>query len=59
MSAPNRARRAGARAEPLSAKYSMRIWRLRATAAEPATSASTIIRNTENSSVQAKDWSVK
>ena len=45
--------------EPLSAKYSMRMWRSRATAAEPATIASRIIRNTENSSVQAKEESVK
>jgi len=59
MSAPKRARARWRFSEPLSAKYSMRIWRLRATEAEPATSASTIIRKTENSSVQAKDWSVK
>ncbi len=45
--------------EPLSEKYSMRMCRSRATAAEPATRASTIIRKTENSSVQAKDESVK
>jgi hypothetical protein len=59
MSAPKRASARWRAAEPLSAKNSMRIWRLRATEAEPATSASTIIRNTENSSVQAKDWLVK
>jgi hypothetical protein len=34
--------------EPPSAKYSMRMCWSRATAAEPATSASTIIRKTEN-----------
>ena len=32
---------------------------MRATEAEPATSASTIIRKIENSSVQAKDWLVR
>ena len=57
--APKRAKARWRAREPLSAKNSMRIWRLRATEAEPATSASTIIRNTENSSVQAKDWLVK
>jgi hypothetical protein len=59
MRAPKRARARCRAGEPLSAKYSMRIWRLRATEAEPATSASTIMRKTENSSVQAKDWLVK
>ncbi|MNE94793.1 hypothetical protein D3C80_1928030 [compost metagenome] len=44
---------------PRSKKNSMRILRSRATAALPATSASTIIRKTENSSVQANDSSVK
>ena len=51
------ARRRGADAR--STKYSMRICRLRATEAEPATSASTIIRKIENSSVQANDWLVR
>src|SRR5258708_34943141 len=37
----------------------MRIWALRATAAEPATMASRIIRKTEISSVQAKEEEVK
>jgi len=37
----------------------MRICWLRATAAEPATSASTIMRNTEISSVQANELFVK
>jgi hypothetical protein len=45
--------------EPLSEKYSMRMCRSRATAAEPATMASRIIRKTENSSVHANDESVK
>ena len=59
MAAPNTARRRCRWGEPLSAKYSMRMCRLRATAPEPATMASTIIRNTETSSVQAKEASVK
>ena len=59
MMAPKRASARWRAGGPLSAKYSMRICRLRATEAEPATSDSTIIRNTENSSVQANDWSVK
>ena len=59
MMAPKRASARWREAGPLSAKYSMRMCRLRATDAEPATRASTIIRNTENSSVQANDWSVK
>ncbi|CKT21640.1 Uncharacterised protein [Mycobacterium tuberculosis] len=59
ISAPNCASRLRRAIEPLSEKYSMRMCRSRATAAEPATSASMIMRNTENSSVHAKDESVK
>ena len=59
MAAPNWASPLRRAMLPLSAKYSMRMCRSRATAAEPATMASRIIRNTENSSVHAKDWSVK
>ena len=57
--APNCDSRLRRAIEPLSEKYSMRIWRSRATAAEPATMDSRIIRKTENSSVQANDESVK
>ncbi len=57
--APKRARRRRRTAEPPSAKYSMRMCTSRATAAEPATSASTIIRKTEISSVHAKEELVK
>ena len=44
---------------PLPEKYSIRICRSRATAAELPTKASTVIKKIENSSVQANDWSVK
>ena len=57
--APNWASVRWRRSGPLSAKNSMRMCRLRATAAEPATMASTIIRNTDTSSVHANDTLVK
>ena len=47
------------RGEPLSARISMRMWWLRTKATEPPAMVSTISRNTEISSVQANDWSVK
>ncbi|KAG1230591.1 hypothetical protein G6F68_019276 [Rhizopus microsporus] len=47
------------RGEPLSARISIRIWWLRTKATLPPAIVSTISRNTEISSVQAKDWSVK
>jgi hypothetical protein len=59
ISAPKRASARRRAALPPSAKASMRMCRLRATAAEPATSASTIIRKTEISSVHANDWLVR
>ncbi len=59
VAAPSMDRRLLRRAEPPSAKYSMRMCWSRATAAEPAMSASAIIRNTEISSVQANEELVK
>ena len=59
MAAPNLANARCRLSGPESAKYSMRMCRLRATAADAAIMVSTIIRNTETSSVQANEASVK
>ncbi len=57
--APKRASARWRDSGPASAKYSMRMCRLRATAAELATMASTIIRKIDTSSVQANEALVK
>src|SRR5262249_6263130 len=59
ISAPKRASTWRRRAEPPSANHSIRMCTSRATAAEPATMASRIMRKTEISSVQANEELVK
>ena len=59
MAEPKRASALRRAIEPLSEKNSMRMCWSRATAAEPATRASKIIKKTEISSVQAKEELVK